>query len=98
MPDNIKTKSGRRTPWTNKACATPLQTFIDECSNRDYDHRHPVLSKRDEAAFLNSYEVHECKFCESTSLSKEGYSDRGIQRYRCKEMRETLQYLDQHNL
>ena len=85
MPDNIRSKSRRRTPWTDAATATPLQSFIDKCAGRDYSHRHPILNDMDEAEFLNSYEVKECRFCGSASIRKEGFSDRGIQRYRCLE-------------
>jgi transposase-like protein len=85
MPDNIKSKSRRRTPWTSAEEAAPLQTFIDKCTERDYNHRHPRLDEMGESAFLNSYEVTQCKYCGSPLIRKEGYSDKEIRRYRCKE-------------
>jgi len=85
MPENITSKSRRRTPWTDAKEATPLQSFIDQCAERDYSHRHPILDDMGEADFLNSYEVTKCRYCGSDLIRKEGYSDSGIQRYRCKE-------------
>ncbi len=85
MPDNIKSKSRRRTPWTGAEEATPLQAFIDKCTERDYKHRHPYLDGMEESTFLNSYEVTQCKHCESPLIRKEGYPDKGIRKYRCKE-------------
>lgn len=80
----VITKSRRRTPWTEEiATATPLQLFIDQCTKRDYNHRHPKLDDMNEAQFLNSYKVKECRYCGSDNIKRNGYSDNGIQRYKC---------------
>lgn len=85
MTDTIKTKSRRRTPWTGVDKATPLQAFIDSCTERDYNHRHPDLRSSGEAQWLNSHEPGKCRFCGSERISKEGFSENGIRRYRCKD-------------
>ena len=34
--DYEKTKSRRLTPWTGRSDSTPLESFIDRCTGRDY--------------------------------------------------------------
>ena len=81
MTDTIKTKSRRRTPWTGADASTPLQAFIDTCTERDCSHRHPALRASGEAEWLNAHEVTACRFCGSGRITKEGCSDNGIRRY-----------------
>jgi hypothetical protein len=78
-------KSRRRTPWTENASSTPLQAFIDSCTGRDYDHRHPSFDEIDESGFINSYELKNCRFCGSDRIVKDGRSVNGIIRYKCKD-------------
>lgn len=78
------TKSRRRTPWTKKDSSTPLQSFIDRCTERDYGHRHPSFDEIDEAGFINSYNLKDCRHCGSERIVKDGKSDNGIIRFRCK--------------
>jgi DNA-directed RNA polymerase subunit RPC12/RpoP len=82
MPENITSKSRRRTPRKD---ATPLQSLIDQCAERDYSHRHPILDEMGEAYFLNSHEVTNCRYCGSDLIRKEEDSGNGNKRYRCKE-------------
>ena len=84
MKNIIHTKSRRNTPWTGEVVTTPLQAYIDLCTEKDYVHRHPSILASGESKLLNSYEVTNCKFCRSTSIIKEGFSSTGIRRYRCK--------------
>lgn len=79
------TKSRRITPWTNETGATPLQRLIIDCTERDYQHRHPDLKDIDEAGFVNSKEQTVCRYCGSNAITREGFSSTGIRRYRCKE-------------
>lgn len=83
--DHKKTKSRRLTPWTGRGDSTPLESYIDLCTRRDYEHRHPAILASGEAALLNSFEVKECRYCGSRSITKEVFSGTGIRRYRCKE-------------
>ena len=83
--DYSKTKSRRLTPWTGRCDSTPLESYIDLCTGRDYDHRHPAILASGEAAFLNSYELSSCRFCGSGTIVKDGFSETGIRRYRCRE-------------
>lgn len=78
------TKSRRITPWTGKDDSTPLESYIDLCTERDYAHRHPEVLESGEASFLNSYEVKTCRYCGSTLITKEGFSGTGLRRYRCR--------------
>ena len=82
--DYFKTKSRRLTPWTERRNSTPLESYIDLCTGRDYDHRHPAILDSGEAAFLNTYELATCRLCGSESIVKDGFSETGIRRYRCK--------------
>ena len=83
--DYSKTKSRRLTPWTGRCDSTPLESYIDLCTGRDYDHRHPAILASGEAACLNSYELSSCRFCGSGTIVKDGFSETGIRRYRCRE-------------
>lgn len=83
--DYSKTKSRRLTPWTGRCDSTPLESYIDLCTGRDYDHRHPAILASGEAAFLNSYELSSCRFCGSGTIVKDGFSETGIRRYMCRE-------------
>lgn len=78
------TKSRRITPWTGKSDSSSLESFIDLCTERDYEHRHPSVIETGEAEFLNSYELSSCRFCGSSLITKEGYSSTGVRRYKCK--------------
>ena len=69
--DYSKTKSRRLTPWTGRCDSTPLESYIDLCTGRDYDHRHPAILASGEAAFLNSYELSSCRFCGSGTIVKD---------------------------
>ena len=80
-----KTKSRRKTPWTKSKVSTPLQSFIDRCTDRDYSHRHPSFDEINEAEFINSYELKTCRICGSTRIVKNGKSDNGVIRFKCKD-------------
>jgi transposase-like protein len=83
MKRDIKTKSRRRTPWTEDKNPTPLQSFIDRCTERDYAHRHPTFEEMDESEFINSYELKTCRMCGSDKIVKDGKSSGGIARFKC---------------
>jgi transposase-like protein len=83
MKRDIKTKSRRRTPWTEDKDPTPLQSFIDRCTERDYAHRHPTFEEMDEGESINSYELKTCRMCGSDKIVKDGKSSCGIARFKC---------------
>ena len=80
-----RTSSRRVTPWTGQSDSSPLESYIDLCTDRDYSHRHPAVLESGEADFLNSYNVSSCRFCGSSSITKEGFSGTGLRRYRCRD-------------
>jgi transposase-like protein len=84
MKNDIVTKSRRKTPWTKAESATPLQGFIDRCTERDYAHRHPTFEETCESGFINSYDLKNCRYCGSSNIVRNGKSDNGITRFKCK--------------
>ena len=45
MKENIYSRSRRRTPWTDKASVTPLESFLDSHAAEEYSRRHPKISE-----------------------------------------------------
>ena len=89
----IISKSRRRTPWSGVSDATALQSFIDECTQKNYHKRHPKPTATGEAELLNSLDVDECRRCGSSDIQRFGYTPNGIQRYKCKECMRTFTVL-----
>lgn len=87
---NIRSKSRRRTSWTDDKTATPLQAAIDSWNQRNYERRHPDITETGEVELLNSFTVLECKHCGSNRIVKYGKTNLGINRYRCKECGKTF--------
>lgn len=85
MTDNIRSKSRRSTPWTNSTTATPMQVFIDKCTERDYEHRHPTIDMSGEDELINLYMLKKCRYCNSERIKKDGFLSTGIRRYYCHE-------------
>lgn len=90
MTDIKRTKSRRRTPWTDSESATPLQAFIDGCTERDYVHRHPAGDDTGEVGLLNSYELHCCRHCGSERIRRYGFFRNGAARYLCNDCGRTF--------
>ena len=90
---NIRSKSRRRTPWSDVTDATELQTFIDDCNQNNYYKRHPQLADAGEATLLNSLEIKECRHCQSSNIQKFGYTSNRIRRFRCKDCGRTFTVL-----
>ncbi|MGE4585214.1 MAG: hypothetical protein AB7C91_11245 [Sphaerochaeta sp.] len=86
MNDDLTTKSRRKTPWTGKTeGVTPLQALIDNCTGRDYDHRHPEIEEISEQDFFNSIDLKSCRYCGSTRIVKDGRAKNKTIRYKCKD-------------
>ena len=56
MKENIYSRSRRRTPWTDKASVTPLESFLDNHVAVEYGRRHPRISDTMESELLNTFE------------------------------------------
>ena len=63
MKENIYSRSRRRTPWTDKASVTPLESFLDNHVAVEYGRRHPRISDTMESELLNTFEPASCPHC-----------------------------------
>jgi transposase-like protein len=99
----IRSKSRRKTPWSDMPEATALQAFIDESNQDNYHRKHPVISDTGEVGLLNSLEVQECRHCRSPAIQRFGFTPNGVRRFRCKDCGRTFNALtntifDSHKL
>lgn len=85
-----KSDSRRRTPWTGKDDATPLQRFIDSCNSENYDKKHPLVKDSLEQDLLDNYPVTECRHCGSKKFQAYGKTSAGTKRYYCKDCHRTF--------
>jgi len=76
-------KSRRKTPWDGKEKLTPTQRFLKENYDMRYENHHRKISESGEADMVNAYVPVKCPFCSSDKFKKNGYTDSGVQRYRC---------------
>jgi hypothetical protein len=95
-------KSRRKTPWDGESNLTPTQTFLKENYDMRYNVRHIKAGESGEAEMVNSYAPAKCPFCSSENFKKNGYTDSGVQRYRCACKRDFLPttgtIFDEHKL
>jgi transposase-like protein len=77
------TPSRKRTPWTGKDDATPLQSFIDTSNVTNYEKKHPSISDTEESSMLNAYSLDVCRYCKSQRIKKYGFTRNHVRRYRC---------------
>ena len=82
MKENIYSRSRRRTPWTDKASVTPLESFLDNHVAVEYGRRHPRISDTMESELLNTFEPASCPYLRT-----------GLRRYRCLECGKTFTML-----
>jgi transposase-like protein len=80
----IRSKSRRKTPWTDMPEATALQAFIDESNQGNYRRKHPRIPDTGEVELLNSLDVQECRHCQSKDIQRFGFTLNGVRRFRCK--------------
>ena len=83
MKNKPKTKSRRVTPWTDVRDVTPMQAFIEECTRKEYESKHPTLKDSPEIGLINSFSPEACPHCGSGAFKKKGFTSNGIQRYIC---------------
>jgi transposase-like protein len=76
-------KSRRKTPWEGNENLTPTQRFLKEKYDMRYKNHHRKISESGEADMVNGYIPDKCPFCSSEIFKKNGYTDSGVQRYRC---------------
>lgn len=88
---NYKSSSRRKTPWDFKGeNIDPLESFIKDKYLNQYAYKHPALDATNEAALLNSYELTNCKRCESKDIKHYGHDSNGVNRYYCHSCRRTF--------
>ena len=90
MSNKYSFKSRKRTPWDNYPNLSKLEEFIRNNYREHYDLRHPDLNEK---KLLNSFEVHECKYCGSLNIRKSGKTKNNIQRYYCCDCKKTFTIL-----
>jgi len=76
-------KSRRKTPWDCESNLTPTQTFLKENYEARYNVHHRKVGESGEAELVNYYAPSKCPFCGCEKFKKNGYTDSGVQRYRC---------------
>ena len=84
MRENDAKKSRRRTPWDGDADLTLMQTFLKENYDIRYGNHHRKVGDSGEAEMVNSYIPAKCPFCASDEFKRSGYTDSGVQRYKCR--------------
>ena len=83
MPEFKARQSRRKTPWDCQSDRTATQEFLYQHYKSHYQERHPVLKTTGEELLINSFIPETCPCCDSDSIKKDGYTNNGVQRYRC---------------
>ena len=76
-------KSRRKTPWDGKEQKTPMQEFICQQYETQYDERHRPLYETGKTELINSYVPDECPNCTHDCFKLNGRTRNGVQRYLC---------------
>ena len=76
-------KSRRKTPWDGVDELTATQTFLKENYELRYGHHHRKVSESGESEMVNSYIPVKCPFCTSDDFKRSGYTESGVQRFKC---------------
>jgi hypothetical protein len=76
-------KSRRKTPWDGEINLTPTQTFLKDNYSERYNANHGQVGESGETELVNSYIPVRCPFCGSEEFKKNGYTNSGVQRYKC---------------
>ena len=85
-----RNSSRRKTPWDNQITLTPMQEFIKDRYQEEYDNKHPDISNSKEITLLNSFAIDSCRICHSKNIQKYGHTKTGIQRYFCNECKHSF--------
>jgi len=62
---------------------TPTQVFLKENYEERYNAHHRNVGESGEAEMVNSYIPTKCPFCGSELFKRNGYTNSGVQRYKC---------------
>ena len=76
-------KSRRKTPWDSEENLTPVQAFLKENYDARYASHHRKVEECGESDMVNFYTPSKCPFCNSMKFKKSGYTESGVQRYKC---------------
>lgn len=76
-------KSRRVTPWDGENGLTPTQEFLKENYEERYNAHHRKVGESGETEMINSYSPKKCPLCDSSKFKKNGFTDSGVQRYKC---------------
>ena len=76
-------KSRRKTPWDSEENLTPVQAFLKKNYDARYETHHRKVEDSEEAEMVNSFPPSKCPFCTSIEFKKSGYTNSGVQRYKC---------------
>ena len=76
-------KSRKKTPWEGDSNLTATQAFLKDNYDVRYNYHHRKVGESGEADMINSYIPAKCPFCSSERFKKNGYTDSGVQRYKC---------------
>ena len=76
-------KSRRVTPWDDGNNLNPTQAFLKKNYDERYNNHHRKVEESDESDMVNSYVPVKCPFCDSEEFKKNGYTNSGVQRYKC---------------
>lgn len=76
-------KSRRATPWDGSEDMNPTQAFLKKHYDERYNNHHRKVEESDESEMINYYSPGKCPFCNSMAFKKNGYTNSGVQRYKC---------------
>lgn len=82
-----------KTPWDDDPDITESESYILDKYKEHYYSRHPKLVQSDEYKIINSFSVHTCPYCESSDITKRGFTSNHIQRYWCLDCHKTFTIL-----
>ena len=90
MKKGFSHKSRRKTPWDGEEHRTPMQEFLYQHYSARYNDHHPRLSETGETQLINSYFPKSCPYCASETVKMNGYTQNGVQRYKCLDCKQTF--------
>lgn len=92
MKSKIRSQSRRRTPWDHLSDdeMTPMQGYLRSLYHKGYDSHHKSLEEMKDPILLDSYKPENCPYCGSDSFVKNGYYKSRLQRYTCKECKQSF--------
>ena len=99
----IKYISNQSTPWDANSNQLPIENFIASKYKDDYLYKHKLVSDSTDIKFLNTFNLSNCKYCQSDKIKLNGYYKSGIKRYFCNECKKSFNILtntifDNHKL